>query len=152
MRMGNRLTSNISFLVLLGAVVHVLLYLAANFISETILPEYSDRDSSHWFAIYLGQWLALSHKLLPGLIVGFLVQRRPMLTGFLAVFLGQLVAISLFHTSWDVPIPWYFHAFIFEGALQYALFGLVSAAAGFQVSKMRTNNSLKQDAPNRRAS
>ena len=128
-----RTNSSIRSLLLLalgGGAFHALLVVALEGVSTAILPGDFQQAGSHWFSLYVTPWLFPVQSLSAGLLVGILARTRPMLTGFLAVCLGQLaLAVGAIDLA-DPLDPMYFF-YLLESTLPMALFGLVAAAAGF---------------------
>ena len=82
--------------------------------------------------MYIYPWLYVVMQLIPGFITGVLSRNRPLLNGFLAVAIGQLVILFFLREEFFTYLPRYG---IFMLTLQLtfmaAAYGLVSSAAGF---------------------
>jgi hypothetical protein len=138
------------FIVLLGAVLHVLLVAGLYGLSQAAVP------TSHavwplWYSSLREPsqavvWLA------PGLLVGWLVGRLGFALGALTGALGAAIEVVMLPFMWSLPIPGDVFAWaLISGVIASAIYGAVSGTAGqaLRATQVVPNYSLKRTAANR---
>ena len=80
-------------------------------------------------------WYMIAVDLVPGFAVGLYCTKRPILIGFIAIFIG---AVVMFYFTWhpapkpdDLPMWWQ----AFYGGLQKAFYGAAGGALGFLIKR-----------------
>lgn len=129
-----------------GATAHTLIYL----LMMSLIPGAPSASTSEpsSLTIHFFPWLNVLFAIAPGGLSGFFATQRPMLHGFFSVVIGQLFILLTVATTWySAPSLQQTSMLIISTAsqiTQFAIFGLVSGAAGFLLRHMGTNHSFKR--------